>query len=199
MFLVAAIVICYAQVEDPTIRRLLRAHHRNDLYAVLGVRPRASQSSIRKAYRSLAKRVHPDKNRDPRAAAAFDVLRDAYEELMSPARREAYDRRQADLARELRDLARERRRQVLARMNDVVARGRRFFRFCWRYAVNETPLKKPAQAQDPSRRALVPRQLLLRVEVVKRRGNPRSPKGEENVQFCDLPLCGGEIFAAAAA
>ena len=54
-------------------------------YAILGLKPGASASEIRKAYRTLAKRYHPDKNHgDPAAAEKFKEINEAYHALVSP-------------------------------------------------------------------------------------------------------------------
>ena len=58
-------------------------------YATLGVRPDASAAEIRDAYRSLARRYHPD--RDPAAAARMAAINEAYRVLGEPARRAVYD------------------------------------------------------------------------------------------------------------
>ena len=62
-----------------------------DAYAVLGVGPLASDDEIHRAYRAIARKLHPDTNPDPRAAAAFADATTAYELLHDPARRRAYD------------------------------------------------------------------------------------------------------------
>ena len=54
---------------------------------MLGVARRADAAAIKRAYRALALRVHPDKNPDERAPAAFKALQDAYNTLQSPERR----------------------------------------------------------------------------------------------------------------
>jgi curved DNA-binding protein CbpA len=69
-----------------------------DPYAVLGVTPGASDEEIKRAYRRLALRHHPDRNLgDPRASARFKEISAAYAVLMDPGRRRAYDAgRQSD-------------------------------------------------------------------------------------------------------
>src|SRR5215471_14337797 len=63
-----------------------------DPYTVLGVTPGASDEEIKRAYRRLALRHHPDRNLgDPRAAARFKEISAAYAVLMDPGRRRAYD------------------------------------------------------------------------------------------------------------
>uniref|UniRef100_A0A8C3QTP2 J domain-containing protein n=1 Tax=Cyanoderma ruficeps TaxID=181631 RepID=A0A8C3QTP2_9PASS len=61
-----------------------------DPFRVLGVEPTASDAELRRAYRRLAVLVHPDKSRDPRAEAAFKVLRAGWERVSSPERRRQY-------------------------------------------------------------------------------------------------------------
>jgi molecular chaperone DnaJ len=58
-------------------------------YATLGVRPDASAVEIRDAYRSLARRYHPD--HEPGAAATMAAINEAYRVLGEPARRAVYD------------------------------------------------------------------------------------------------------------
>lgn len=67
-----------------------------DPYATLGVPSDASPSDIKKAFRQLARKVHPDvAGSDPSAAARFTQIREAYEVLIDPEAREAHDRRVA--------------------------------------------------------------------------------------------------------
>ncbi|XP_054014551.1 dnaJ homolog shv [Hylaeus anthracinus] len=64
-----------------------------DFYAILGIPPTASQHAIKKAYRKLAKELHPDKNKDdPSASQKFQDLGAAYEVLSDNEKREMYDR-----------------------------------------------------------------------------------------------------------
>jgi molecular chaperone DnaJ len=63
-----------------------------DLYIVLGIEHGASESEIKRAYRRLARRFHPDINPGDRAAEArFRQILEAYETLIDPARRSKYD------------------------------------------------------------------------------------------------------------
>merc|ERR1719315_147772 len=64
-----------------------------DFYAILGVRRNADTNTIKKAYRKLAKEMHPDKNPDdPEANEKFQDLGVAYETLKDPDSRKIYDR-----------------------------------------------------------------------------------------------------------
>jgi curved DNA-binding protein CbpA len=68
-----------------------RSH--SDPYRVLGVDTGASRQDIVRAYRRAVQGAHPDAQpADPRAAARFRELTDAYDLLSDPARRAAYDR-----------------------------------------------------------------------------------------------------------
>jgi molecular chaperone DnaJ len=63
-----------------------------DYYDVLGVSPDAGADEIRRAYRQLARRYHPDISGDDRGAAYLEVSR-AYDVLKDPARRRSYNAR----------------------------------------------------------------------------------------------------------
>ena len=63
-----------------------------DYYAVLGVPKDASQDDIQKAYRKLARKHHPDVNKDPGAEAKFKAISEAKEVLSDPEKRQKYDR-----------------------------------------------------------------------------------------------------------
>jgi molecular chaperone DnaJ len=62
-----------------------------DYYERLGLARGASESDIKKAYRKLAQRWHPDVNQDPEAAIKFKEVSEAYQVLSDPERRQRYD------------------------------------------------------------------------------------------------------------
>lgn len=63
-----------------------------DYYNVLGVGRRATQDEIKKAYRGLAMRFHPDRNPSPDAEQRFKDIAEAYAVLSNPEERARYDR-----------------------------------------------------------------------------------------------------------
>ncbi|KAF9542060.1 DnaJ (Hsp40), sub C, member 17 [Mortierella hygrophila] len=67
------------------------AEEQLDWYAILGVERTATSKEITKAYRVRALKVHPDKNPDPNAAKIFHELSQAYDLLLDPAARAAFD------------------------------------------------------------------------------------------------------------
>jgi molecular chaperone DnaJ len=74
-----------------------------DLYVVLGVRQDASESEIKRAYRRLARRFHPDINPgDQTAAEHFQQVLEAYETLIDRERRGRYDAGELDAPAEAR-------------------------------------------------------------------------------------------------
>jgi hypothetical protein len=63
-----------------------------DLYSMLGVSRSANADEIKSAYRKLARRYHPDVNKDPSASQRFAQINEAYHTLIDPDRRKSYDR-----------------------------------------------------------------------------------------------------------
>ncbi len=73
-----------------------------DYYEILGVPKDATLDQIKKAYRRLALKYHPDKNRgDPEAEKKFKEISEAYEVLSDPEKRAAYDQRGQEGVREM--------------------------------------------------------------------------------------------------
>ncbi len=63
-----------------------------DLYELLGVSRDADADAIKKAYRKMARQLHPDVNPDPEAQEKFKTVSHAYEVLSDPQKRAHYDR-----------------------------------------------------------------------------------------------------------
>ena len=62
-----------------------------DYYAILGVPKTASQAEIKRAYRKLARELHPDTNKDPEAEKRFKDANEAHAVLSEPEKRKQYD------------------------------------------------------------------------------------------------------------
>ncbi len=62
-----------------------------DYYQIMGVARGASQEEIKRAYRKLARKFHPDVSKEPNAEERFKELQEAYEVLKDPEKRAAYD------------------------------------------------------------------------------------------------------------
>ncbi|MBN3278939.1 DNJB5 protein, partial [Polyodon spathula] len=62
-----------------------------DYYRILGVPSGSNEEEIKKAYRKMALKFHPDKNKDPNAEDKFKEIAEAYEVLSDPKKRSIYD------------------------------------------------------------------------------------------------------------
>ncbi|MEV6542689.1 J domain-containing protein [Streptomyces sp. NPDC051665] len=63
-----------------------------DFYEVLGVSRTADRDEIQRAYRTLARKYHPDVNKDPQAEERFKEINEAFSVLSDPEQRARYDR-----------------------------------------------------------------------------------------------------------
>lgn len=62
-----------------------------DYYQIMGIARDATQDDIKRAYRKLARKYHPDVSKEPGAEARFKEIGEAYEVLKDPEKRAAYD------------------------------------------------------------------------------------------------------------
>jgi DnaJ-class molecular chaperone len=69
-----------------------------DYYKILNVSSNASDSEIKKAYRALSFKYHPDKNPDPGVAEQYKLINEAYETLNDPQKKAQYDNRNNPLS-----------------------------------------------------------------------------------------------------
>jgi len=70
---------------------LMKVHKLSDHYQTLGVTREASADEIKKAYRKLARELHPDVNPDPAVQDKFKEITAAYEVLSDSQKRQSYD------------------------------------------------------------------------------------------------------------
>ena len=62
-----------------------------DYYEILGVSRNASPDELKSAFRTLARKYHPDVNKEPDAEERFKEINEAYAVLSDPTKRQAYD------------------------------------------------------------------------------------------------------------
>ena len=65
---------------------------KRDYYEVLGISKSASADEIKRAYRKMAKKYHPDVNKEPGAEEKFKEVQEAYDVLSDDNKKAAYDR-----------------------------------------------------------------------------------------------------------
>ena len=62
-----------------------------NLYRILGIEKSADATTIKKAYKKLVRKYHPDRNKSPNAVDKFQEIKHAYEVLSNPDNRQLYD------------------------------------------------------------------------------------------------------------
>lgn len=78
----------YTSEQVAAVKRVKQC---KDYYEILGVSRSASDEDLKKAYRKLALKFHPDKNHAPGATEAFKAIGTAYAVLSNPEKRKQYD------------------------------------------------------------------------------------------------------------
>lgn len=81
--------------QEKIVLKIL-SHKPHQFYEILSVTKTSSDGEIKKSYRKLAIKLHPDKNPHPRAAEAFKYVNKAWEILSDPSKKKIYDQTGAD-------------------------------------------------------------------------------------------------------
>ena len=80
-------------LDEPRNFKVTIISTQRDYYEVLGVAKEADQKAIKDAFRTLAMKYHPDRNKDPGAEERFKEIAEAYAILSDPKKRAEYDSR----------------------------------------------------------------------------------------------------------
>ena len=75
--------------EDEACEKII---NNKDYYDILGITKQTSNDDIKRAYKKLAIKFHPDKNKSPKAEEAFKKIATAYQTLTDPKKRELFDK-----------------------------------------------------------------------------------------------------------
>ena len=78
--------------EQEMLQEIQSYNRKKDYYEILGLSKQATEPDIKKAYRKLALRFHPDKNQYAGAKDVFKKVTNAYTNLIDPEKRAHYDR-----------------------------------------------------------------------------------------------------------
>jgi curved DNA-binding protein CbpA len=134
---------------------MARAEVTDDYYSILEVSQLASLDTIREAYKRLALRFHPDKNRDVGATRDFQRLVVAWETLKDEERRRVYDRDYSSVVRSRYEEVVRRREEV---DREVTAN--------WNQSTNHTPYPDEAIQREKARtwKGSVKKDYILRLE-----------------------------------
>ncbi|KAG7194224.1 uncharacterized protein KQ657_004939 [Scheffersomyces spartinae] len=85
----------YTADQEKVVLKIL-SYKAHEYYEILSVERTASEPEIKKSYRKLAIKLHPDKNQHPRSAEAFKYLNKAWEVLGDSSKRRIYDQTGSD-------------------------------------------------------------------------------------------------------
>ena len=91
LILLVLLTIFHIDVAEAKKGKKQKQQKPRDYYKILGVKRTAKDSELKKAYRKLAMKYHPDKNDDPDAKDKFVDISNAYEVLSDPKKRKMYD------------------------------------------------------------------------------------------------------------